>query len=356
MMRALVHIGPYKTGSTSIQNALRKNLTVLAAAGAHLPQVDVNTLAAPFLPDRMLGDLRLPKAVTQRADYVAHADRTWDALKDELATSPAKLCILSSEHFSAPGMNLPKFFARLNDLFDDVTMLGYVRHPVDHYVSSLQQKVKAGHPLKQIRPSHYRYGISRALKGYLDHLPAASIIARNFARDNLVGGDAVMDFCAVLRQFGVDVDLPSENANESLPGVAVAWLVSVNEAFEKVKLGEERHALVRSLIRSNVLSSLPKLKITDPLLRGYLIAGAREECDWINQTFLVGQKEIDLSEGAGAQVGDAAANARLSTWLTDYMVPEAMNALLAEIERHHTTAANLGKLPKRKLKGPDKVT
>jgi hypothetical protein len=356
MMRALVHIGPYKTGSTSIQMALRKNLTKLAQAGAHLPQVDVNTLAVPFLPDRMLAELRLPKGVATRADYVPHAEQTWAALKDELVASPARLCILSSEHFSAPGMNLPKFFAHLNDLFEEVTVLGYVRHPVDHYVSSLQQKVKAGHPLKRIRPSQYRYGISRALHGYLDHLPATSIIARNFARDNLVGGDAVKDFCAVLGRFGVDVDLPSENANESLPGVAVAWLLSVNEAFEKAKLGEDRHALVHSLIRSPVLGSLPKLKITDPLLRGYLIAGAREECDWINQTFLTDQKQIDLSEAAGAQVGDAAANARLSTWLTDYMVPEAMHKLLAEIERHHTSAANLGKLPKRRLKGPDKVT
>lgn len=355
-MQVLVHLGPYKTGSTSIQNALRKNVKELAAAGAIMPQAWESTLPVPFLPDAAVNNLYLPKAVTSRAAFVPYAEAIWAALKAEVATSPAQLCILSSEHFSSPAMDLPKFFAHLNEMFDSITVLGYVRHPVDHYVSTLQQLVQVGHRMKRIRPSQYPFGIAHALRRYLDHLPASQIVARNFARDNLVGGDVVKDFCSVLGRLGVTVDLPSEQANESLPGVAVAWLLSVNEAFVRAKVGEERQNLARSLVRSKGLGTLPKLKITDPLLRGYLMGQARAECDWINQTFLTGQKLFDLTEGDGAQISDAAANARMAAWLADYMVPDAMQKLLVEIERHHSPVAKDGKTPRKNLNAPEKVT
>ena len=354
-MKVLVHLGYYKTGSTSIQKALRENVKELTAAGAMMPQASENTLAVPFLADLAVNEFPLPEAVSNRTAFLPYAEAIWAALKTEVATNPAQLCILSSEHFSSPGMNLSKFFARLNELFDGITLLGYVRHPVDHYESSLQQKVKAGHAIKEIRPSQYRYGIARTLRSYLGYITQSDLIVRNFARENLVGGDVVKDFCSVLERLGVTVDLPSEQANESLPGVAVAWLLSVNEAFVRAKVGDERNHLVRSLIRSKGLSALPKLKITDPLLRNYLMGRTRVDCDWINQTFLAGQKQIDLAEGDGAQIGDVAANARLSTWLAEYMTPDAMQKLLTEIERRHMPAAKGDKLLESRLRESEKV-
>lgn len=337
-MRALVHIGPYKTGSSSIQMALRKNTGKLAEQAVLVPQIDVDTLAAPFLSDRMATEMqwRWPQGIDSAAAFRAFGEAAWASLAREVSAGGASLCILSSEHFSSPGgVDLERFFKTLRAMFSDVTLLCYVRAPVDHYVSFLQQVVRGGSRLARIEPAGYPFGVARALRNYLEYLPADQMIVRNFARETLVGQDVVQDFVAILARLGIATDLQSESANESLPGVAVGWLLSVNEAFDPAKMADQRRDLVRELLKSKALRELPKLKLTVPKLCAYIMHRAREDCDWINRTFLTGQVPLSLAADAGTEslTSDEEARALVLDWLAGYLTPESLKVLMAEFER-----------------------
>ena len=125
MKRLIVHIGPRKTGSTTIQTMLASHRDALSADGVYVPHA---------------GTIRANRGTHIRlARELVHGRPVqWECLAAEVRAAGPDCCVLSVEDFALPryraaaAVRLAEFAARQRL---DVDLLAYVRAAVaDHRV------------------------------------------------------------------------------------------------------------------------------------------------------------------------------------------------------------------------------
>ena len=131
MKRLIVHIGPRKTGSTSIQQMLAAPETPLRAHGAYLPR-------AGTIPANRGTHVGLAREAR------GGGTRLWERLADEVRATGAERVVLSAEDFSSPwcraraARRLADFAARESC---EVDILAYVRPQWQIVESEYSQRV-----------------------------------------------------------------------------------------------------------------------------------------------------------------------------------------------------------------------
>ena len=243
-MRVIIHAGLPKTGSTAIQSTLALNREKLAQAGFVYPDLNPPPLETSFLPtpgkhvklaafwsDRITLSHRVAREIHD-GDV-----ETWSsAVKLEVADilSTARACgdtvIFSSEALGRPELShgLGNFLSTINRFTDNIHLLGYVRHPVDLYTSSLQQRIRLlGRSLERLRPSRWRSPQEVRVNTLRNRFGADRLTVRIYAREALIGHDIVADFGEfVQRTCGRSLPVlePSHNDNASVSAPACAIL------------------------------------------------------------------------------------------------------------------------------------
>ncbi len=337
-MHLVVHAGPYKTGSTSIQASLTRARKAIQDGGCYCFGTDdlsVRALVTLFTPEKrpLLGKLQ---AMFDSHDAARKwSEVAWRKLEETLSSGQYDKAIISSEHIAG----LPDadaFFARLRRIASRITVVFYVRDPVDLFASSVQQRVRSGARLADLPDlTSYSFPAARQLRRLADAVGQENIIARNFSRRQLVDGDVVADFEHVLKNLGIDAALPRTRVNESLPGAAVALLMAMNETHERNRYSRPRERLLRRMQKSEVLAELPRMKLTDPLLVEMIRQQTRDECIWINETFLPENAQLTVPKPAAPDLGLSGeqTRVRLRDWLVGYLDHEATQVLLREMVR-----------------------
>lgn len=192
MRKIIIHIGQPKTGTTALQRALIRNRRPLLRQGFLYPK--------PKFGNNH-GVLTVPFARGVQRSMVAHLGKDyqqarqvgmdhWRAVAAEAARNPDTTLVLSSEFFfAAPDLGqLPGLIGELFGTEAQIEFVAYLRTPSEHFISLVQQKLKASHKLPP--PGHGR------LKRLKDLALIAPVHVRKFARDTLTDGDIVADFCA----------------------------------------------------------------------------------------------------------------------------------------------------------------
>lgn len=346
-MDAILHIGPHKTGSSSIQMAMRLNVDLLKQQGfltaSHLDKA-ASALPLPFQSEWAFHP-NLKRTFRTWADAQALGEQQWTRLEQSAKAHPDHTMILSSEHFSS----LPDpsaLIARLRRSFDRVVVMAYVRDPLDLYVSSIQQNIRGGRRLADLRvPSQFPFVISRQIDKYASLVGVENIVVRNFARSNLIGGDVVLDFFSTLSSLGRPVSLPSSFVNEAYPAPVVAWLLIMNEAYERVLETDERIALVARLDAIAELKPFAKLRLNVPEFEATIRARSREDCAWLNNSFLQGQETLRVSASARQSgLTEPEERSRMRQWILEALTPEALSLLMnATVSLKPSAGAPIGK-------------
>jgi len=336
-MHLLLHIGPHKTGSSSIQYALRDGREALAENGVLYYAPDpfpAWSLAALYATEQQRAHPMLRQKFPTDAAVVGWSREVWAGLERAVAGSDAGLCVLSSEHFASLYKN-GSFLTHLGRLFSGITVLAYARAPVALYLSAFQQNIQGGQCLRDLKsPRSYKYVLRRQLEPYIESLGLENVILRNFQRDSLAGGDVVADFQAQMCRFAPKVTIPLLNINESLPGAAIAWLLMVNETWDHSALTEMRRKVISRLKRSPAVAALPNLQLDEPALVAFIQARARDDVDWLNQTFLGDQVPLDPGSMSGDGVKlppEPELRARMRRWIMGYLTPEAIEIIAEEV-------------------------
>ncbi|NBZ87426.1 hypothetical protein [Stagnihabitans tardus] len=236
-MRAIIHLGMQKTGSSAIQAQLAQGREKLAAEGFFYPSLGEDAVAGHWQLAALWAE-SLPPAhhLAERLRHMGPgaADRVTLALETAIAQARAHgdgVVLLSAEHLSHPmsapgGKRLTALFARHGV---QVTALAYLRPVTDHYPSAAQQQVK-----------RYGHKIDPALIDHLDRLETIETIygadalrLRVFSRQSLLGGDVTADVAqwigAVCGRALPDLG-GALRANESMPAAASALLLRLGEA------------------------------------------------------------------------------------------------------------------------------
>lgn len=221
-MKAILHIGTGKTGSTSIQEYMFVNRKSLLEQGIFYSEAlglkNHRRLPAIFQNDDKPENYYKDRGLLTPKDRRAAKEIWWREFQNELmqAGSCAR-CLISAEHLSQlDNEEVKALHNRLAPLFEEVRVLVYLRDPVDYAVSMYDTALKIGSP--NMRPAAPALGgptdYARILQAWSEVFGKEHMNVRLFDRSELVGGDILQDFAhtAEIETEGfasVDVKNPS---------------------------------------------------------------------------------------------------------------------------------------------------
>lgn len=219
-MRAVVHIGTEKTGSTSIQSLLRGNRRALGRHGfATSRQLGARSqiaLAVVALPDDTRWRAHRVLGLETAEDVQRFRDDRRAALERELAGRAGTL-LLSCEQLSKlppDPANVRRLTDWLDGLVSEVRVLVYLRRQDSLLVSLYSQALKSGRTAPLSVPDEMaagpgsKFDYAATLSRWADVVGEQNVSARVFERSALVGGDVIDDYLDVIGMDGADLTLP----------------------------------------------------------------------------------------------------------------------------------------------------
>lgn len=236
-MRAVLHIGTEKTGTTSLQQYLFANRFRLREMGICYPMAaggkNHTKLPVHALSDDKTDSLRMLHHVRTPGDLANFRGQ----LRRDLAAEceAAETLLLSNEHCSSRLLSTDEV-ARLKDLLDrlstDIQVVIYLRRQDDFLMSTYSTAVRCGAVERPSLPdpdeARDRYDYRHLLDRWASVFGERAITVRIYDGRRLVGGNIVSDFCHVVG-LGLSEEFanPGE-ANASLGATQIEFLRQLN--------------------------------------------------------------------------------------------------------------------------------
>ncbi len=223
-MKIVLHIGTPKTGTSSLQATLFTNRDKLRDIGILYPEVERfnrhSLLAIPFFDNNIPREF-WRKMGRNKAQLDTLAWSYWNQIADEAAADPAiHTLVISGETFFRVDDIAPlQEFLQHRFPGAEIQVYCYIRNPVSHYLSRLQQVLKASH---QIEPPSKNDWANLLTKW--NDLGLLTLAELN--RETLVDGDVVQDFLSkILGGKGRDYGIRSlsQNTTISAEGMMIIW-------------------------------------------------------------------------------------------------------------------------------------
>ena len=280
-MKAIVHIGMMKTGSTSIQRWLRSNRVALVEEGAH-------TLHGPVKPA-----LPLFQAIFQIAVYEMGVDEesAWIGPKRKFEKDVAKheackmmtreieklsgesgiflhCCELIYECNETHMVALDRYLSRF---FDEITYVIYIRNTVDFFVSLYSQKIdnnlsyesgtyEFSEFLKKCGSKLIPYGLESSFGNLFawQGVVGNRLNVRLLESDWLTKGDLIEDFASLAGVATLDKPL---RKNESIAAEYIEYVRFLNREFRDNLPRDTRSKIIEILRQESI--GKPKLAASD---------------------------------------------------------------------------------------------
>jgi hypothetical protein len=234
-MKVLLHIGMTKAGSSALQEGLAAAQKDLEGRGILYPDRGRTRNSHLLLLEGLVPPERLPRGLRgmYREDFQAMARdrRAWlDELRKVIAKRRCHTLILSEEFlfYVRSEEGLTELRRRLLALAGavDIEVIAYVRRPSEHYLASVQQRLKGAHSIPGPNPVGYR----QAIDGFDAHV-ADRMHVVHYDRASWVDGDIVRHFLATLLPGAESVVRPGPAVNESLSAEAMSILAEYRSRF-----------------------------------------------------------------------------------------------------------------------------
>lgn len=224
---AIIHIGPNKTGTSSIQNTLDHNRAALKAAGFYYPHCPERSyfIASHFLedPNKIFGNIYHLKG--EVAEIRARDNEIIASLNRRASQNKSEKLLLSSEWLNALSIKeLTDLKEYLETIAQDIQIVAYIRDPLKHRVSLLQQNVWINGEcldFSNIGTNHYK----NIYETFTTVLSPSQFIAHKFSKDSLTDGCVVADFLSTSGMSESNlkhIDIQNENEARSHEALLVA--------------------------------------------------------------------------------------------------------------------------------------
>jgi hypothetical protein len=339
------HIGRPKTGSSSIQAALKATRNELLEQGVFVwqgfPDNNENIYQIPRGQYALLGSFAkspppflAARGVTD-SDYKKGSGLHWMDFEASIRYHRPKTTVVSSETIQWGGV--APFLERLMGIFERVSVICYLRGPISHYPSLVGQRIKGGKSIPNFLPDTLRKQLRNAEAGLASTeriLGRENLSCRLFRSDALVGSDAVQDFFNVLSAHaGRALQPPTSEfrVNESSPGVFLAYYLLRCDRLggpatpEGIKI--LRH-LQSFADKDPVLSASPRLRLEPGELLDTLISSTGSAWQRLSQRYLNDYRTLPGANSESSFRSDPKDQAQLvRDWLETYVTPEASERL-----------------------------
>lgn len=208
-MGVVFHIGDFKTGSTTIQAALKV---------AHDADSEELHYCRSGRGDRynhynLIAEIKNENFIPKLGG--------WQALSEELRTIGSKQAVVSCEAFQ--GVSPDRIKSTIENNIDTAyTVVVYFRPHISKLVSSYSQRVKTGQTVcsldEFVRSSlkHGKYEYQKRATRLESLFGDTGLIVRPFVRSELTGGDVLNDFCIDCLGFKTNVLEPYSVAHENV--------------------------------------------------------------------------------------------------------------------------------------------
>ncbi|MBB4305506.1 hypothetical protein GGD81_004586 [Rhodobium orientis] len=300
-MKLFLHIGTSKTGTSFIQGSLAASREKLARGGICYPgpQQSQFWLVSHFHEAPETIGLNIKRGYGDRAAIRADTTRYLKRLDDALKDNSFDSLILSSEYFSILSAEaLRELAGHFQKVASEVTVVCYVRHPVSHAASAMQQDVKTGHrTLKECfaEPRFSRF--SRMLPKFIEVFGKENVVVRPFEYDALHEGDVRTDFCTFA---GIDPSLIEESAtfrNESVSAEAALLLDALAESAPKLE-GKRRNADRAKNLRGLAAIGGAPFALPEEVA-DRVRAACADDLAYLRETFGIALSEPEMSPATG---------------------------------------------------------
>lgn len=208
-MKAIVHIGTEKTGTTTIQEFLFQNQKKLARKGFRFLQSagDRNNRAvvAYCMKDAKFDDFFKQKGISTQEQKTEFRQDYLRQFCEELETLPRKThtVIISSEHFHSRIVSKEET-DRVRDFlapyFSDIEILCYVRNQIDTLGSFYSTAIKSGSSeafdsfAARCAPGNIYYNHAKMLSNWEASFGRSAMNVALFEREAFLKGDLLEDF------------------------------------------------------------------------------------------------------------------------------------------------------------------
>ena len=246
-MKAIVHIGTEKTGTSSIQKFLYQNRRKLRSHGFHFLQsagkLNNQALPAFCIRDEKMDDFFLNQGI-ETLEQRDEARREFTAeFEAELNGLPASIhtVLISSEHFHSrirTEEEMDNVHAFLSPYFDDIKIICYLREQGVTCASYYSTSLKTGQPtsfedfMLRCEPRNYYFNYLDMLANWERCFGLDALDVSLFSKEHFERGDLLEDFAKKLSPDLVGVlNTSIQVENESLSPAGQALLRAVNMVF-----------------------------------------------------------------------------------------------------------------------------
>ena len=250
-MDLVLHIGTEKTGTTSIQEFLKKNRDKLRKKGVYIPQSPMvgngNHRWIPLIAsnDNYSDEFAKIQNFKSLEDRKERVNKKRLELIDECrnAAASCKTLIFTSEHFQSRLSGIEEI-QRLKKLVEklasSIRIIVYLRDPLKTAVSLLSTAIKGGLTWVGLPSPKQQYiekicNHAQIIRLWQECFPDAEIIVRRFEKSVLKKEDVVIDFCSqVIEEFSEDEFELLKRSNETLSLSGMALLRKLNLEYPKI--------------------------------------------------------------------------------------------------------------------------
>jgi hypothetical protein len=258
MKKIIIHIGSGKTGSSSIQAALRKykdknEISFEYPVIAKSPGNQVLRFAFCDVTQTVSNVRNKYSGVNQKPAFKEYQED----IKNQFTSQCAKnnTVVISSEFWFLSSneevLSFRDFLAKLG--FDEIHVVVYLRDPSKYYISVAQQALKNQH--KMPKPNNFRYQMLEAIETWSSIEPK-TLTVREFDRNQLKKQDIVADFQEYLSTVGVSSVMNLDTAfNETLTSEATQAIQDCYQMLHENKFNDQKRASYIEKIRMIIKSS-----------------------------------------------------------------------------------------------------
>ena len=293
-----LHVGLWKTGTTSIQNALHINREILEDQGFLYPSPekiykgfssDAHHVIGIWSRDFSGKGEQAAFGITTISKYIDFQEKfklNFDNYID-LHSSEQHQLILSSENMEGLTVNeLSKLKSFVSQYSNNAKIIVYLRRPDLWSISGYIQAVKRGNLKKGshvLSPYSYRNIITK----FIEIFGKENIIVRIFDPKRMEGGDSVQDFCHTLKIDNTNFIFPTR-MDEAISPLSLAYLAEISEhlpRFENDNLvNRERNRIMENVI-SLGLKDKKDMYVSRKEAMDYYNQ-YKSEYEWIKKEFL----------------------------------------------------------------------
>lgn len=252
-MKAIVHIGTEKTGTTSIQSFLYQNRYKLLEEGFHFLQCAgiTNNRALPSycLNNDREDEFYRNLGITTLEARVAHKQEFIKAFEAELAGLPStvRAVIMSSEHFHSrirTAQEMENVHTLMTTYFSEVEIVCYLRDQVTTCTSHYSTALKSGNPSSFVEftehctPGNHYYNYLDMLQKWERCFGFDALNVSLFSAEHFLNGSLLDDFTAKIDPElvgALNTDVQIENESLNLSGQALMRAVNLAFPFRTIR-------------------------------------------------------------------------------------------------------------------------